>query len=1400
MLEVQRIREETRALLEARQPVENQGPVSQAGQFIEGQRVAPVSAKPADVKSARESITPPAPETTGLHLIENRQAQENQGLITQPGRLSASETQATVAQLSRTSPVSGRQEMLSGEPTYLPSEAVIQRNYQPTVAPGRVAVGFNRSEVIPALFDSAIPVSLLNNTSLPGEIYPEVQRLGGNRLNAPLTTTAWANNLAALRNNPGVAAGPAALARQLGDAENSGVDAWITGSGAGVYAAQRRVRRNEVVAAETQDRIFSLSENISTVADFQPQLVKSMALEEVAPLPLTRSQAVSLVPSPAAPVISEVVAGRDTSFNPASDASVRRVLDTTVINSDFAFAPERPAQANLALTPFEEQTGAYQTVIPATNQADPAVTSSNLSQTFLAEAQAGVYAQAVPATGPFSTVQRTNQSLNLQPTALQRVFKRMDFETPGNGNLAENTGLSFGNLPFSYAARPGFRRDRSALADMETSGESPFFVGSYRETGQADFAAQPAREANPENVVSSVYREPVSENTAARVYSETDAAASPAREPFFNVEPGAVANPGNAVTFEIIASRSNSQPAFEDGLAQPAGVTGFEGIAAASGGEVSGVHSSSPVISGEAAGFNQPQYLKNSLEATWLSPENRLFVERLPGGSSALQRLLQAPGQLQSFFELNSAASAIDLPSLRNNPGLSANVARTLEEPGGYSWTGNPALNLVLRRRATRSNQAGSQVEFEGGSLPGNYQGFEPASLAQNEGPSGSLALTQPEAVQRTSLTRTEPSQPVSQASQTSLNPRLSVAQSAQPGIFQSGANQETAARIQRNYAGAVEPGQSNPAGGSFTISGDWLAQLQSRYEGFSVGQLNGPTGLVMRLLTEDGNARQSMNVSNFGTAPAFETGPGFNYAVPPLLWRKVSDYAPESGIFPFPEMAMRSDQSPTYTSPGEVLRAFDREDPVFNRSEEYLAPSERTAESASSARLDLPMLRQTHRLLQRIARLEKTNTSLELAHRMEEAGQATSSVPGLGQFANPMPGALQRINDTAAHLASPETGLRPTAPAPLRMTDVPVNRPTDSRFLEVDPEILEDAAVASPLPEIRTVEVRVPDYREYRTPLETAAARNSVSGPNIGQGEILQPLAIQRKAATNSQAAHYAPLAQPSLHNVLKTSIGKTLDHPVQRRMTNIFGAHFHDVKVHTGDEAAQATRHVGAEAFTLGSDIYFAPGRYQPDTHAGQALIGHELTHVIQQSSLPSLGNGRIPETSSHGQTLEHHAIANEQLILRHLSNSNSDHDHSLSSSEDGRLSFQGNHFSPSYSTASATIERSYQPVAEQYNHPPINPSHLKNDSGSNSDGNYNGDSSPIQRVVSGSRPARSVQRAINYEIDSHPANNSTDVDDIIKQQEDIDQLARKVYQIIRDELMIERERGFGPSNKFF
>jgi len=71
-----------------------------------------------------------------------------------------------------------------------------------------------------------------------------------------------------------------------------------------------------------------------------------------------------------------------------------------------------------------------------------------------------------------------------------------------------------------------------------------------------------------------------------------------------------------------------------------------------------------------------------------------------------------------------------------------------------------------------------------------------------------------------------------------------------------------------------------------------------------------------------------------------------------------------------------------------------------------------------------------------------------------------------------------------------------------------------------------------------------------------------------------------------------------------------------VQAKMENAFGADFSSVRVHEGNQARQ----LGALAYTQGTDIHFAPGQYQPDSHSGQELLGHELAHVIQQ------GQGRV------------------------------------------------------------------------------------------------------------------------------------------------------------------------------
>lgn len=81
-----------------------------------------------------------------------------------------------------------------------------------------------------------------------------------------------------------------------------------------------------------------------------------------------------------------------------------------------------------------------------------------------------------------------------------------------------------------------------------------------------------------------------------------------------------------------------------------------------------------------------------------------------------------------------------------------------------------------------------------------------------------------------------------------------------------------------------------------------------------------------------------------------------------------------------------------------------------------------------------------------------------------------------------------------------------------------------------------------------------------------------------------------------------------------------ETSGHPLAAATRSTMEAHFgHDfakVRVHNDAPAAQAARAVHARAFTLGYDIVMGAGLFAPDTAAGQHLLAHELTHVVQQS----------------------------------------------------------------------------------------------------------------------------------------------------------------------------------------
>jgi len=89
---------------------------------------------------------------------------------------------------------------------------------------------------------------------------------------------------------------------------------------------------------------------------------------------------------------------------------------------------------------------------------------------------------------------------------------------------------------------------------------------------------------------------------------------------------------------------------------------------------------------------------------------------------------------------------------------------------------------------------------------------------------------------------------------------------------------------------------------------------------------------------------------------------------------------------------------------------------------------------------------------------------------------------------------------------------------------------------------------------------------------------------------------------------------APPAGDEVL-ASPARALDPATRALMESRFGHDFGDVRVHTDEKAAESARAVNASAFTVGRNIVFGAGRYEPASGEGRLLLAHELTHTIQQ-----------------------------------------------------------------------------------------------------------------------------------------------------------------------------------------
>jgi len=134
-----------------------------------------------------------------------------------------------------------------------------------------------------------------------------------------------------------------------------------------------------------------------------------------------------------------------------------------------------------------------------------------------------------------------------------------------------------------------------------------------------------------------------------------------------------------------------------------------------------------------------------------------------------------------------------------------------------------------------------------------------------------------------------------------------------------------------------------------------------------------------------------------------------------------------------------------------------------------------------------------------------------------------------------------------------------------------------------------------------------------------------------------------ERITPTQTSAARRMPAALP----IDVSDRGGALEPSTRRFFERRFGHDFSRVRVHAGAAAAHSAQTFAAAAYTVGSDIVFGAGMYQPNSQAGQRLLAHELAHVVQQQR-PSGAPSAISAHEADAATAADRAVSGNKAAV--------------------------------------------------------------------------------------------------------------------------------------------------------
>ena len=135
----------------------------------------------------------------------------------------------------------------------------------------------------------------------------------------------------------------------------------------------------------------------------------------------------------------------------------------------------------------------------------------------------------------------------------------------------------------------------------------------------------------------------------------------------------------------------------------------------------------------------------------------------------------------------------------------------------------------------------------------------------------------------------------------------------------------------------------------------------------------------------------------------------------------------------------------------------------------------------------------------------------------------------------------------------------------------------------------------------------------------------------NMNQSETMQMQPVEEEEEVMQPKLRMQPIEeeemlQPKIQMKSEENHGsinsnKGLPKETQMKMESAFGEDFSNVEISQNSKQADD---LNALAYTQGESIHFATGQFNPQSKSGQELIGHELTHVVQQR------HGRVNQTA--------------------------------------------------------------------------------------------------------------------------------------------------------------------------